>query len=427
MKTMNISSDFNKYDTNDISSFVLHSLSSCDNPQAFVKRVYEEFHMPIIITDMAFRFVAYGGMSPCPDPLWQEIIDSGAAAPEVVINTYFGEGFTDKMIASDGPIDASWGSNTDYPQTTCAVKIGNSSEGCCSVMYMDKDKLDFALKLNSAIADAVSVYFSGKRSKSIANTPHERMSIARFLLENTSTPVSLLYGTNFYKTEKFHSNYFVAVLTSDKPNAARLQNVVSCIKAKYPNLLYLNKGNDIYLYFWNIRSEGHRKRLIADIVDEAKDKISIICGVSGLFYDPEMRKEYIEQARLAMEHGLQIGASACYSFYDCYYDILLKMGYENISKNNIILPEIKALLAYDRDNNTNFFETLDCYLDEYCDITNAAAKLFIHRNSMLYRIKKCEDIMGVALKDKSVRKRLNLCCSLMKLKTENRVDSNVES
>lgn len=209
----------------------------------------------------------------------------------------------------------------------------------------------------------------------------------------------------------------VAVISAKDPDAARMQNVVTRIKTKYPDMLYLNKGEDIYLYFWNLRSDNHRARLLEDFRSETRGKISLICGVSGLFTDPEKRGIYIQQAKLAMDYGKKQGFfedSSTYYFYDCYFDIVTRIGFGSIMPENLVLPEINTLLDYDKENKTNFFQSLECYLDEYCDLSDAAAKLFVHRNSLLYRLNKCEDIMNVSLKDKAVRKRLSLCCSILK-------------
>lgn len=45
-------------------------------------------------------------------------------------------------------------------------------------------------------------------------------------------------------------------------------------------------------------------------------------------------------------------------------------------------------------------------------MTKAAAKLYVHRNSLMYRIKKCEEIMQADLSDRETYERLWLCCTI---------------
>ena len=38
-------------------------------------------------------------------------------------------------------------------------------------------------------------------------------------------------------------------------------------------------------------------------------------------------------------------------------------------------------------------------MDNQCDITKTADEIFIHRNTVKYRIKKCEEIIGYPVED----------------------------
>ena len=107
----------------EIYKYVMGLIPQTDDLRIFLQKIYLRYNMPVIVTDIAFHLIAYGGPYPCPDPLWQTIITSGAAKPETVVNYYFGEGFTDKMSAAGQPIDVSWGVNSEYPQTTCSVYL----------------------------------------------------------------------------------------------------------------------------------------------------------------------------------------------------------------------------------------------------------------------------------------------------------------
>ncbi|MCP6559167.1 helix-turn-helix domain-containing protein, partial [Klebsiella pneumoniae] len=44
-------------------------------------------------------------------------------------------------------------------------------------------------------------------------------------------------------------------------------------------------------------------------------------------------------------------------------------------------------------------DTLKMYMDYQCDITKTAKKMFIHRNTVKYRIKNCEEILGCTVED----------------------------
>lgn len=83
----------------DVYKYIMELVPQTDDLNIFLQKIYMRYNMPVIVTDIAFHLIAYGGPYPCPDPLWQALITTGAAAPETVIDYYFGEGFTDKMSA----------------------------------------------------------------------------------------------------------------------------------------------------------------------------------------------------------------------------------------------------------------------------------------------------------------------------------------
>lgn len=60
---------------------------------------------------------------------------------------------------------------------------------------------------------------------------------------------------------------------------------------------------------------------------------------------------------------------------------------------------LKSLANPETQSQKDLRETLKAYLDLSYDITKTAEKLFIHRNTVSYRIKKCEEILGSPIDD----------------------------
>ena len=60
---------------------------------------------------------------------------------------------------------------------------------------------------------------------------------------------------------------------------------------------------------------------------------------------------------------------------------------------------LKTLADPQTQSQEDLRETLKTYLDLSYDITKTAEKLFIHRNTVSYRIKRCEEILGNSLDD----------------------------
>ena len=57
------------------------------------------------------------------------------------------------------------------------------------------------------------------------------------------------------------------------------------------------------------------------------------------------------------------------------------------------------LKEYDRKNGTSLFETLETYIHCQYNATKTASALFIHRNSLSYRMEKIEELTRIDYND----------------------------
>jgi purine catabolism regulator len=80
------------------------------------------------------------------------------------------------------------------------------------------------------------------------------------------------------------------------------------------------------------------------------------------------------------------------------------------------LPELRdlysqtlgSLLDYDRQNSAGLVATLDAFFAANASPKEAAERLGVHRNTVLYRLDRIREITGYDLDDASVRLRLQL-------------------
>lgn len=64
------------------------------------------------------------------------------------------------------------------------------------------------------------------------------------------------------------------------------------------------------------------------------------------------------------------------------------------------------LIHEDQTNNSNLVETLRCYLTNNCSAVAASQQLFIHKNTLFYRINRIKTILNVDLNDPFIRNNL---------------------
>lgn len=84
--------------------------------------------------------------------------------------------------------------------------------------------------------------------------------------------------------------------------------------------------------------------------------------------------------------------------YQLFYDINNKTLLENFVHNILY-----SLIAYDKKYNTNLIQTLEVYLNKNCNLNQTAETLFIHRNTIKYRLQRIEEITNTSLDDAFTR------------------------
>ena len=55
---------------------------------------------------------------------------------------------------------------------------------------------------------------------------------------------------------------------------------------------------------------------------------------------------------------------------------------------------LAPLIQYDRQRSRNLLETLEVFLEENGNTTAAARRLFLNRHSLMYRLRKIEELTG---------------------------------
>jgi hypothetical protein len=66
------------------------------------------------------------------------------------------------------------------------------------------------------------------------------------------------------------------------------------------------------------------------------------------------------------------------------------------------LKKLGSLENYDKENQSNYLETLESYIHHNGNTAHVGEELFIHRNTVNYRLKKIEELMDIKLSDMKV-------------------------
>lgn len=157
-----------------------------------------------------------------------------------------------------------------------------------------------------------------------------------------------------------------------------------------------------------------RERLVAFLMEH-------ICkvGISNCFRDLFETPRYINQAQWAMKLGHQKNPMHWYHhFRDYTYEYILEQSIREFPVEEIVMPELFALLERDREKGSALFETLELYIRNKCNGQATAKQLFIHRTTFLYRMKQIEELTHLDIQNEQVYKRLLISFELYRRKNQ---------
>ncbi|MNC42188.1 carbohydrate diacid transcriptional activator CdaR [compost metagenome] len=144
---------------------------------------------------------------------------------------------------------------------------------------------------------------------------------------------------------------------------------------------------------------------------------SLVCGLSHTFEQLKELKHYYLQANKSIELAIRLDeGEQRLLFYEDYvlYDLLEIYKCPDQLKS-FCHPGLVKLMKYDRTYNTHFTMTLYQYLIHNYNQSKTASALHIQRSTLLYRLKKIEDIMNIALEQAEVLLQLNMSFKILKL------------
>lgn len=96
------------------------------------------------------------------------------------------------------------------------------------------------------------------------------------------------------------------------------------------------------------------------------------------------------------------------------YQLLLAIDDKNTMKQYYD-AKLGVLEKHDQNNGSDYLEFLKVYLNSNCNINDTADKLFIHRNTVVYKIKKINELLDCDLSELEVRVKLFLAIMLQNI------------
>ncbi|KUO51819.1 MAG: hypothetical protein APF76_02710 [Desulfitibacter sp. BRH_c19] len=142
-------------------------------------------------------------------------------------------------------------------------------------------------------------------------------------------------------------------------------------------------------------------------------KLKISAGVGRSLNGTRSIKQSYEEALVALRVGRFMYGLASLTFFDDLGPYLFLYELKDSSAvQSFYQDNLGKIILYDKQNNTELLKTLKFYFKNDCNLRLTAESLFIHKNSVIYRVKKIEEITGLNMTNTDDRFNLQLCLKL---------------
>ncbi len=137
------------------------------------------------------------------------------------------------------------------------------------------------------------------------------------------------------------------------------------------------------------------------------------CGIGRVAKDIQGIPQSFREAQRAVEIGRRLfGEGKVYSLarLGIYRLLFYLEGQSELT--NFYQETLGPLLNYDSRHDGTYIETLECYFHYNGNLSQTARAMHFHRNSLIYRLERIEEILGRSLEDSELRLSLQMALKI---------------
>ncbi|WP_411680568.1 PucR family transcriptional regulator [Clostridium thailandense] len=162
------------------------------------------------------------------------------------------------------------------------------------------------------------------------------------------------------------------------------------------------------------KSNTYLSELEINEINNFCGKKKLYAGISKCFHDVSKLKFYFEQAITSLQLNRKLRKVHKLSFYEEFTtDHMIDIAFKNIDLKQFCDESLLKLIEYDKFNNTTFASSLYEFLIHERNLAHTAKALHMHRNTLIYRINKIQEITNHDLENSNYRFRLLLSFKIL--------------
>lgn len=400
------------YDTGQFAEKLLKILSSEDGIQAMLDCAHDFFQSPICVLDPDFHLVA------CTS----DIIQEGQRGMRILEN----RGFTNdefnvmnespihkRLLTSDYPLKHIHPTD-HYEQLLCSISA-KKDMGHIVVNGLNRSFDDHDLELLNILKMAICNQM--KKDEFIRNNMGFHYEyFLRDLLDQKMVVGKAYHDRMGYVQKTFFGNLYCMVIETARSSITlNTAHVRSLFESTFPDTITIMYNGGIVVIFRLLDNRFFNDSDYEKMNDICKE-YGLFAGISNAFRNIMHVLSYYHQALHSIELGVRSGIDPGMFVYKNYYMAhLTTLFSQQESPHTFCHPQMKILMDYDRENQTDYATILYVYLTSERNMALTAQKMYMHRNTLVYRLKKLNSMVSIDYEDYNERHHLILSYELLTL------------
>ena len=359
---------------------------------------------PIVVVDPAYRYVAYHlvdlaeGDSRLAKVMSKEIENESVLDDAVA---YIRDSRIDAEIARGKGFIEQHNKLLDCNTLTTAVMV----RGVCIAHVMMMEHAHPFTDLDREVFRRLANFVGQELQKSEVWGPTSG-ELGSYFLENLlgDRSPSVAITRRRLKSLNFHPKPLLFVVCLHAPgeglSQVQAENIAAQLRPVLHHSLYTRHHQQLVALLSRDEDEGLSERTVAKLRDVALLN-GLTVGISNAFKSITETRTAYEQARAAIRFGDQPGSfiddNSVFRYCDYAYMQMVDLAGRRTSLMGLCHPALTRLMDYDDNHGGELMETLFCYLQVACSTARAAKLLNLHKNTMLYRLGRIREILGMDL------------------------------
>ena len=307
--------------------------------------------------------------------------------------------------------------NGDYHLYFAPLHIKGNIEAFYVSIYRADDDVKKVREAASIILKAVTELLEEQARSSKRNILFLQEFISKSIFDHSSINGGSLKELFETYGELLKPGFLVAAVRPRVYNDDIVTEIRRGICENFEGIYCYEKQNVLYILFTGIVSK--EEKTITAVLEKILTGLRCVCGITSAFSDIEL----IPGKQMIAHDILELGAKEdkekivfdeeIYRERIFYLAIVGKYGKAAYKECDFELLEEE-----DRVSGTQFYNTLKEYLLCGCNVGATASQLFIHRNTMIYRLTKIKEILNLNVNEPAAARRILLQMLLKEIDEE---------